>query len=275
MRLLWLVAALVVVAVFGSHPSTTPSEAAGSTCLVIICVTSTSPPAPKAPCLGDGVSGKRVALFYGQYAGEVDESQTAIPAIRNAANAVNQGFVGAGNQDVRWLCNATGQTVTKMFLVDKSLSGVIATMRALGYTRTDRIYEVVTKSADPRAPGYTGFGTVDNDDRPTNNANDSGPAYSVVYGYSNSHAMWHEFGHNLGAVQLSAPHSSGAWHCYDASDVMCYDDGGPYFQQGGKLWYRCSSEMFDCGHDDFYSRFPSGYLATHWNLYKSGFLQPR
>ena len=46
--------------------------------------------------------------------------------------------------------------------------------------------------------------------------------------------IWqHEIGHNLGAVQDSAPHSSLAGHCYESLDVMCYADGGQYFDDGG------------------------------------------
>ena len=37
----------------------------------------------------------------------------------------------------------------------------------------------------------------------------------------------HEVSHTLGRVQMSSPNSSGAGHCNDQYDLMCYEDGGP------------------------------------------------
>jgi hypothetical protein len=106
----------------------------------------------------------------------------------------------------------------------------------------------------------------------------------------------HEAAHNLGAVQGNdfsatggpvqdpAPHGSREFHCYDEWDVMCYSDGGPYFDDGGTLDYDCGTfeepvpQLFDCGQDDYFRTPdpPAGsdgsYLAAHWNLYDSGFL---
>ena len=70
----------------------------------------------------------------------------------------------------------------------------------------------------------------------------------------------HEVSHTLGAVQMSSPNSSGAGHCNDQYDVMCYDDGGP-----GSLFvdpncdgdisappdsYSEDSQAWDCNKDD-------------------------
>jgi hypothetical protein len=89
----------------------------------------------------------------------------------------------------------------------------------------------------------------------------------------------HEVGHNIGAVQNSAPHSSRAGHCYDDSDVMCYEDGGPWFSGGGTMQSVCpkmpdGQEPWDCLQDDYYSPQPeeATYLATHWNTADSGWL---
>jgi hypothetical protein len=95
--------------------------------------------------------------------------------------------------------------------------------------------------------------------------------------YADPATLMHEAAHNLGAVQASAPHSTGAGHCSDERDVMCYDDGGPT----SDLTYPCASrdgevvdETLDCGGDDYFSPAPdpSSYLGTHWNLYDSAHL---
>ena len=96
----------------------------------------------------------------------------------------------------------------------------------------------------------------------------------------------HELSHNLGAVQFSAPNSSGAGHCNDQFDLMCYEDGG-----SGSLFadpncdgdlslpsdpYGADLQAWDCNKDDYFNPSPPGgsYLATHWNLADSAFLCP-
>src|SRR5205814_2172918 len=70
-------------------------------CLVTLPQMKSSAP-PKAPCLGDGESGKRVQLFYGQVLGQADQSSNMIDQIRGAADAVNQAFRQAANQNGLW-----------------------------------------------------------------------------------------------------------------------------------------------------------------------------
>lgn len=83
--------------------------------------------------------------------------------------------------------------------------------------------------------------------------------------------VMHENGHNLGAVQLSAPNDSGRWHCNDGLDIMCYVDGGP--QQCTTGGFLCENTCFDlmhydCGHNDYFRPNPTAgsYLDTHWNI---------
>jgi hypothetical protein len=120
------------------------------------------------------------------------------------------------------------------------------------------------------------------------NPHNAGGLYAVAYGMgrtyftSNSQAFGdevpvHEITHTLGAVQDSAPHSSQAGHCYDESDVECYNDGGSYFATGGSIVASCSDsahEVYDCNVDDYFnpSPAPGSYLATHWNLFNSAFM---
>ncbi|MHB8633281.1 MAG: hypothetical protein ACYDBQ_04835 [Thermoplasmatota archaeon] len=94
--------------------------------------------------------------------------------------------------------------------------------------------------------------------------------------------IWlHEGSHTFNLVSNSAPHSSGAAHCNDGYDVMCYADGGPT-QCPGSHGTRCSTTCttadtngniifsYDCGGDDYFNpslSIPaSNYLATHWNV---------
>lgn len=110
----------------------------------------------------------------------------------------------------------------------------------------------------------------DSNPDPAKNLNNINEHYSVL-----GHDCWqpyllaHELGHNMGAVQLDAPHSTGAFHCTDNYDVMCYPDGGPKSQP---QLYLCPTEpvYYDCGRDDYFSYNPkSDYLKTHWNLVNS------
>jgi hypothetical protein len=94
----------------------------------------------------------------------------------------------------------------------------------------------------------------------------------------------HEASHNLGAVQLSSPNSSGAGHCNDLYDLMCYEDGGPGFpfidsECDGSASapldpYGPDFQAWDCGRDDYFNVAPDpgSYLDTHWNLARSPFL---
>jgi hypothetical protein len=88
--------------------------------------------------------------------------------------------------------------------------------------------------------------------------------------------MLHEMTHNLGGVQLSAPHHTDGAHCTDGRDVMCYADGSSQQYNpnvcpvaGGAI-----PQTYDCGHNDYYNPDPAGgsYLATHWNVYNSVFM---
>jgi hypothetical protein len=129
---------------------------------------------------------------------------------------------------------------------------------------------------DPN-PSNCGLGDVSQDDRKvTTNANNVGAKYAVVYGNASSTApcwTWyvalHELFHTMGAVQNGAPGSSGAGHCNDGIDIMCYDDDGPTSHYTET---RCTKAKLDCGYDTYFDTAtePGEWLATHWNLGWSG-----
>jgi len=81
-----------------------------------------------------------------------------------------------------------------------------------------------------------GLGTrLDDDRKGAVNEHNRGDLYAIILGSSTAStanpsftmansrvsSVLHELGHALGAVQLSAPHSTGAGHCTDGADVLC------------------------------------------------------
>jgi hypothetical protein len=119
--------------------------------------------------------------------------------------------------------------------------------------------------------GICGIGSFLPDETPgATNINNTGGGYAIAYsGCWDVQTAMHENGHNMGAVQYSAPNSTGSGaHCYEDQDVMCYSpDGGDRHQSGTVL--RCADRVhFDCNHNDYFSTAPApgSYLATHWNL---------
>lgn len=253
--------------------------------------------APAAPCPGGGVSGKRVEVIYAVPQDRPNNFAASLPAVRaavdDADSFLDESTPSVPGQHYRWLCqNGSDVTVRNVTLIPVggdaqftysdmvfSLQNQVA--QGLGPTdflSADRVYLVFVDQISGVYP-FGGQGDIRNDDspNPASNLNQSGPHYSLVNGFSGFVAE-HEIGHNIGAVQLSAPHSSGAWHCFEENDAMCYSDGGPYFTGGGALIFNCPTlpgTHFDCGQDDYYdSQSPpfGTYLATHWNVSKSAFL---
>jgi hypothetical protein len=159
-----------------------------------------------------------------------------------------------------------------------------------------RHYAVYADYTMPPTGDRSGVGAQYPDDFPDpSNRNNGDAQVAVIYGLETnpnfvttqgdttdaSDYMLHELTHTLGAVQNSAPHSSGASHCWDEHDVMCYDDGGPYFKSGGgtgDLHTLCAQTLqaLDCGGDDYFNATPApgSYLATHWDAARSTFLCP-
>ena len=87
----------------------------------------------------------------------------------------------------------------------------------------------------------------------------------------------HEMTHNFGGVMNAAPNSTGAGHCRDGRDLMCYSDGGltydPNVCPTASTFTTQFDEMLDCGRDDYFSPSPapSSWLDTHHNTFDSLF----
>jgi len=123
--------------------------------------------------------------------------------------------------------------------------------------------------------GCAGIGDVHDDSRltPDNWNNGNGistglvllPDVAVSFAQPNGFVLAHENAHNLGAVQLDAPNTSGAFHCNDGKDVMCYADGGSNSHYTEVF---CSTSVYDCNHNDYFhpDRLDGSYLAGHWNI---------
>ena len=232
-------------------------------------------------CDGDGVSGRRVQAVYAYVAGRTNRLSTFRSSMRSWASGVDAMFQNSaretgGTARLRWVTTNCLLNVVPVALTPQAESDVgamIGELADLGFNRNDRKY-LVWFDSDPDFSDICGISSIWNDDDPSaNNESNQSVGYSRVdYGCWNF-AESHELMHSLGGVQLSAPHSSGGWHCTDENDQMCYPDS-----PGLQMTYPCPSEahsaIFDCGHDDYFdtSPAPGSYLDDHWNTARSGWI---
>jgi hypothetical protein len=230
-------------------------------------------------CDGDGGSGKRIQVLYVRDAGTTSRFPEYFESFRTWAAGVDAIFNASaketgGSRHVRFVttpdCQVDVQEVEVPAGGMTTLKATIDALTTLGYNRTDRKYMIFGDSQV-----YCGIGTFAADDRPgPDNLSNNGPSYGRSdSGCWASSVAAHELGHNLGAVNGSAPNSNKAGHCTDEYDVMCYDD-----PNGLKVKDVCANraedQRLDCNHDDYYSTNPSpgSYLSKHWNVADSQFL---
>lgn len=229
-------------------------------------------------CDGDGMSGARVQLIYAHASDVEDRYSLFVTAFQQYAAEIDDMFLFSaaetgGMRRIRWVhdaaCFPTVLDVVLSVTGDDLLANTINELRNLGYQSPDRNYAVFVD-----AHVYCGISAVQFDDRPdpTLNLNNLGPHYARVdNGCWDAIPMGHEIMHLLGAVQISAPHSSGEWHCWDADDLMCRPTNGTPTQLlcPWSGYYR-----FDCNNDDYFSTNPpvGSYLETHWNTANSRYL---
>ncbi len=240
--------------------------------------------APAIICDGDGVSGKRVQVLYVHSSDVPSRYADYLASIRSWAAQADQIFQNSAAEtgsirNIRFVqdtsCTLTVDDVPIPGAAMNGFGPMITQLQSLGYNRTDRMYLIF---GDTTSAGICGIGNVMGDDRPDPavNRNNVGPRYARVdAGCWSGSVAAHELTHNLGGVQLSAPNTSGGFHCIDEYDVMCYSDTPNH----PTMRIDCSdralnSTLLDCGHQDYFNTNPApdNYLASHWNVANNQFL---
>jgi hypothetical protein len=171
--------------------------------------------------------------------------------------------------DYRVECNDGYIRVAAVASSGRSLSATVDSLINAGYDNEKVKYLMVADyMSASSAPYMCGQGEAFSDDnRSVNNPNNAGPMFSIVWRncWDYSDVYMHELSHTMGAVQHSANHASGAFHCNDGLDVMCYDDNGPTSNYSSAA---CSVLRLDCGANDYFDTdtSPGQYLHSSWNI---------
>lgn len=228
-------------------------------------------------CDGDGTSGKRVQVIYAHALDVPDNFSTYVVTLTNYTAGMDSLFNDSaaqtgGTRHLRFVhdlsCFPIISSVTLSPTGDDSLLNTITELEAHGYQDLNRKYVVFMDAA-----GGCGISTMSYDDLWTGqNPNNIGDTFGLIYKSCWSDVIAaHELMHQLGALQLSAPHATSDHHCYDGYDNMCRPtDGTPLQIICADL---AQGSLFDCNHDDYFSTdaSPGSYLDTHWNTAVSQF----
>jgi hypothetical protein len=219
----------------------------------------------------------RIQLVYLIPAGAPDASGTMVPLIRQhfvQSNAMvsNRAAEYGGDLALRVLCDSAGQPAVRVLRgsgTDSSIGAIDQEIARQGQRITGQ--DNVVYWGDGGCGGGVAYGSGDTRPGVENNVNNA-PGIAVVYGRCPFTYMLHEQGHSMGAVLPNTPNTSGAGHCNDDADVMCYRDGGP--RSGNYRANVCPSPngnldyYWDCNVNDYFHPNPSAgsFLATSWNL---------
>ncbi|WP_431045855.1 RICIN domain-containing protein [Streptomyces sp. P1-3] len=233
----------------------------------------------KVVCEGDGSSGNRVQALYVHGPGNSRFAQYVASFKKWAAEAdviYNESAKETGgNRHIRFVtdsdCTANVLDVEVSSGALNEFGSTNNALAAKGFNRRDRKYMIF---ADTNV--YCGIGSFNGDERPgQENLSNFGPSYGRTdAGCWGGSTPAHELGHNLGAVNNSAPNTSGGGHCVDEWDIMCYSDSPNYPQMKTVCPDRAADARLDCRHDDYFNTAPKpgSYLATHWNIANNRFL---
>jgi hypothetical protein len=244
-----------------------------------------SPTMSLVPCIGDGKSGARVQAVYAHPPGTADRYGQIAPMIKTWASQVDETYSRSaaetgGMRHIRFVTANCDLSVLDVVARADSVNHTFADLVANGLTPTNRKYLVWMDANE-----ICGIGESYDDSRPGQFNKNNGPPGIPAMMARIDEGCWgeytnlargsteaHELTHTFGAVLGSAPHATGYGHCWDAYDVMCYEDG-----PGTVLQNLCpfSHEvLLDCNHDDYFntSPAPGTLLYTHWNTANSQFL---
>ncbi|GAB7036969.1 MULTISPECIES: hypothetical protein [Catenuloplanes] len=219
----------------------------------------------------------RIQLVYMIPAGGRDASATMVPLMRQhflESNAMvsNRAAEYGGDLSLRVVCDNTGQPavrVVRSSTNDGNIGAIDQEIARQGLRATGQ--DNVVYWGDGGCGGGVAFGSGDARPGVENSVNNA-PGVAVVTGRCPFTYMLHEQGHSMGAVLPGTPNGSGAGHCNDDADVMCYKDGGP--RSDGYRSNVCPSPngnldyYWDCNVNDYFHPNPpaGSYLATNWNL---------
>lgn len=277
----------------GSHPHGTGAQDASSVEPGEAAVVPAPGSTPASvPCFGDGTSGARVQVIYARSSDRPDRYAELLPQIRQIISEMDDVYNESakqtgGHRHLRFVtdssCVLTVPHVVMPTNGDDTFANTRTALAAAGHNLANRKYLTFVD-----ANVLCGIGQFFNHDDPSQaNFNNTETLYSRVdvAGFCfDAEVAAHELGHNLGAVQASAPHATKFGHCYDDADIMCYDDNG-----GGDditlrpndttvaMSHACAlsnSSRMDCNHDDYFHTAPAAnsYLATKWNVANARFM---
>lgn len=223
--------------------------------------------------------GPRVQLLYVRTTDSPDAYEESLPAILGAAYGADRTFdISAhktgGHRHIRYAKNPDCTlSVLHVLIPTGSEQQFITTLGAIqlaGHIRTDRKYLAFI---DADAQSYCGLGYGVHDDVPgADNLNNRMSAHGFIY-----RRCWnwliaaHELVHALGGVPVGAPHGDGKGHCTDGLELMCPYWIGKFEDMPCPIEH---SALLDCNNDDYFntSPEPGSYLAGHWNIADSVFL---
>jgi hypothetical protein len=259
---------------------------ASKTCVPVVrllCLTPpilpTPTPTPKpsptpSPLPGCGADINRIQAVYLRKTSQSDKLSERVGTFSNAVSDADNILNKSADRDghtahLRMVTDGSCHLIIKTVVSDQSMNSFQDEIKAVsdaGYNRPDYVYLIF-----PEDDFGCGIGSLVSDSQPDplQNQNNNQTHYSSIYpGCVNGPTVLHELTHNMGAVQLDAPNSDGSWHCDDEFDIMCY---------GPNMRYVCSgSELLDCGRDDYFAFRPqSSYLADHWNVVHSRWLDTK
>ena len=199
--------------------------------------------AESVSCDGSNSDGMRVVAIYAYPTDQPNRSASVIPLIREWASQVDDVYYESaretsGSRSVRWLtepsstgaCRIKVETLAVSPTGDDNFTNTLNESHAAGNTSLNRRYIIWMDGSN--SLGTCGVGELWGDDQPgpgnwSNGGVDTGYVGLTsridqnCWGFQNQSVEGHELGHNLGAVQDSAPNTSGAGHCVDEWDIMC------------------------------------------------------